>query len=99
MLGFWSLGQNSAGEITEKSVLIRSTMTITFYNLAIFLSTVNMVKYKTWSHGQFQGQETKFSSVFLKNVSFHLGKNPEFCFERTILGKKTLGPIFSTFRT
>lgn len=38
-----------------------------------------MFKYGTWSYGQFQGQE--------KDVSFCLGENPGFCFERTILGK------------
>ena len=96
-LGFWPLDQNSAGVITEKSILVGNTKTIIFYNLAIFLSTVNMVKYKTWSHSQFQGQETKFSSVFLKDVSFHLGKNPDL-FRTYNFGKKDFGTNFQYFQ-
>jgi len=30
---------------------------------------VNMFKYGTWSYGQFQGQETRFSSVFQKDIT------------------------------
>ena len=63
-------------------------MTITVCNLAIFLSTVNMVKYETWSHGQIQGQETKFASVFRKDVSFRLGKKSRVLFRTYNFGKK-----------